>query len=251
MDKQKDVIARSEDLKKQAGCEKPLRADLLPILKALPHKDVATTLAAISDHPLAGMLLHNLATCLIKGEGKQGPGQTVDKLAAAVRRIDGPRMAAYYAALDAVATLGESSPLEPIDLPQLSEPRSGHAKNFENTGEHGLIVGIAKAGKGITVTFEQNKTREMSQQCVESKKIDRVMPDGKVVYRVDCHDTGLVWVTRGPLPVTVVNEYAGGVKVGRLARFDNDLGNPHAIPLVLFGDKTGAKLVGIGTFLLE
>ncbi len=247
--KLREQLAHSDE-KQKPGCEKVLRADLLPILKKLEHKDLPTFLGAVSDHPLAGLFIQRLGLCMVKQEKQQAAGQLIYDLAEYVRIMPGPRMAAYYATLDAVGKLGEDSPLKPGEIPKLGEPKYGHAE-FDNRGTHGVIASVAKKGGSLHVVFVTTKIQELARDCVETNKIDRVNPDGKVEYRKVCHDAGLVWVDTTPMPVDVPIAYGDSVKAGRKAAFDDAMGAKNAIPVAIYNDKQGHKLVNVATFPLE
>ena len=248
--KLKDELARSDAEAKQpkADCEKHLRADVAPILKKLDHKDLATFMAAISDHPLVGLFLNRLGHCMVK-HGQQAAGQLIYALSEDVRQMPGPRMAAYYAALDAVATLGESAPVKPHEIPRLAD--ANEARSSFGAGSGGVIASVTQKGSKLHVVFVTKKHQGVVNECVETSKIDRVMPDGKVVYRQSCHSSGLIWIDDTPMPVDALAAYSDGVKPGRLAKFDDSI-SMSAIPITVFGDKLGkAKLVDVATFSLE
>jgi len=206
-----------------------------------------SALDAISDHPLAGYLLARYARCALV-EGDQQLGQTVGVLAGAVRQKPGPRWAAYYGAMDAIARLGESSPVKAHQLPMLdSHHDSGRHKGWDNLGTEGVIASVG----GGKVTFVQKKIQVMDQECHETNKIERVSPDGHVEYRRVCRDKGMVWTTEGPTPVILDPRFTDQIKPGRYGRFDIDLYDQPAVPLYLYADARKSKLVAIGTFLLQ
>ena len=173
------------------------------------------------------------------------------KLAEYTRVKHGPREAAYFAALDAIGELGEGSPIEAYALPHLFDPsRESHGKGFDNVGTTGVVAAIAKEGKDSEkVSFVTKKVQYMDQECRETNKIDRI-ENTKVIYRIACHDTGLKWGNDGPLPVHAQTSYSDGVKVGRKVQFDDTMGS-QAIPLLIYADGKGTRLVGVATFLLD
>lgn len=235
------------DAKPVAGCAKKLRAELAAIMKPLDHHSLDGALDAISDHPLAGYFLARYAKCAIKEDDVQ-LGQTVGVLAHAVRQKPGPHWAAYYGAIDAIARIGEDAPVQAHDLLLLDHHHEGGSRgNWDNLGTNGVIAGVG----GGKVTFVQKKVQVMDQECHETNKIDRVLPDGKVEYRRVCKDKGMVWTTEGPRPVILDTRFTDQIKVGRYARFDDDLGSKPACPLYVYADAKKSRLIAIGTFLLQ
>ena len=109
---------------------------------------------------------------------------------------------------------------------------------------------MTKSKKGLHVEFVKTRAQEMSQKCVETNRIDRVMPDGKLIYRTECHDTGMVTVDTTERPVDVRVEYAAGLRAGRFAKFDDTMGSD-VIPIAVFSDKIGKHLIAFAGLLLE
>jgi hypothetical protein len=228
----------------------PLRADFLALAKKLKHDNLATFRAQLDDQPLAGLLLHRIVGCELAA-GDQAGGQALDRLAGEVRLMPGPRMAALFAAADALADLGDRIRVEPSQLPWFDdEPREGRTDLIENVGTHGVIASLAKTAKGLHVTFVKKRVQEMSQKCAETNKIDRIEQGGKVVYRTVCHDTGLVWVDEGPLPVDVSTAHIAALRVGRFVRIDDSMYND-TVPITVFSDTVGKHLVAVCGFVLE
>jgi len=137
-------------------------------------------------------------------------------------------------------------------VPSLTEPRPGRPDRLDEANVFGVMASVTKTAHGVHVVFVQKRIQTMSQKCVESNKADRVTPDGKIIYRQVCHDTGLVWVNTEPSPVDVPAQYAGGLKAGRFAKFDDtNMGGNGAIPISVYSDKVGKHLIGWGGFALE
>ena len=183
--------------------------------------------------------------------GEHDAAQTLDRLASQVRVASGPRMAAYYAALDALGGLGDRVRVKATDLRPLTSPRGDDGRRrIDDIGFGGAVASIAKTGKGVRVSFVTTRRQVMSQHCVETNRIDRVLADGKLVYRRACTDTGLVWVDTTPRPVTIATPYAAALAVGRFAQFDDSMSDD-VIPLEVFAEKVGTHMIAVCGFVLE
>jgi hypothetical protein len=255
----KAALARSDEFDRQLrdggdthGCQAALRPDFLALMKTLKHEDLPTLEAAMSDHPLAGLLVKRFARCLMtEGDpyAKFVGSVLLHEVTSAVRVIPGPRTAAYYAVLDAKAGHrersgddedGESrssrltrSRRAPRPL-GFTDSRSGvisrltdvfqfeerdHDANWGDFVE-GVIKSAGKGKAGVHVVFVKKKQQSRDQVCRETNKIDSTDPrTGKHTYRQDCHWTAAKWVEVGPDPVDVPVELAGALQPGRYARF--------------------------------
>ena len=252
-DKHKDALAHSDAFAENhtKGCQKQLWGELLAIVKPLKHDSVEALYQSISDDPLAGLLLQRLIRCL-GVEGQHGAATTLEWLGGSVRIQSGPMMAAYYSTFDAVSELGDRTRIKLNDVPFLSEPQRGRPDRIDEANTFGVMASVTKTAKGVHVVFVQKRIQTMSQKCVETNKADRVTDDGKIIYRQVCHDTGMVWVDTSPEPVDVPAQYAGGLKAGRYAKFEDANMSAHtAIPKSVFSDKVGKHLIAWGGFLFE
>jgi hypothetical protein len=283
-DKQKDVLARSDAFDRKTresgdihGCEAPLRADFLAILKKHKHDDVETLRAELSDDLMAGLVLQRLVTCMMD-DGNAGVGEVVGRLSDAIRLVSGPRSAAYFATVDALAAQKRGQrPFDPGRIPRFDDDSRRDREDSLNFAALDMIAiaGADKKADGVHVTFVQNKSRVMSQECADSNKIDRILPDGKVQYRRVCHDAGMITVDQTPWPRTVPTSVAGGVRGGRVGvftsidqgggRFEDGAEERHGhkrrkepetdakieMPLVIYSDKTLKHLVAFFGFSLE
>jgi hypothetical protein len=252
-DKHKDALAHSDAFAEShsKGCAKQLWSDFLPIVKPFKHDSVEALYESISGDPLAGLLLQRLIECLVV-DGEHGPASTLEWLGDSVRIQSGPMMAAYYATLDAVTDLGDRTKISAVDVPYLTEPKQGRPDRIDEANIFGVMASVTKTAKGVHVVFVQQRIQTMSQKCVETNKPDRVTSDGRIIYRQACHDTGMVWVNTNPDPVDVPAQYAGGLKAGRYAKFDDTNMPEHgAIPKSVFSDKVGKHMIAWGGILFE
>lgn len=259
-ERNKAALARSDEFDRKQreggdthGCQAALRPDFLAILKPLKHEDIRTLEAAMSDHPLAGLLAQRFARCLmVDGDpnARFVGAVLLQEVTRYVRVIPGPRTAAYYAVLDAKAGRRERSEDDEDgeDGERSSRSRSHRAPRplgftdsrsgvisiltdvfqFEerdhgaNDGDfvEGVIKSASKGKAGVHVVFVKKKQLSRGQVCRETNKIDSQDPrTGKITYRQVCHDTAAKWVEVGPDPVDVPVELAGALQAGRYARF--------------------------------
>jgi hypothetical protein len=258
-ERNKAVLARSDEFDRKQrdggdvhGCQTALRADFLALVKTFKHDDLPSLEAAMSDHPLAGLLARRLASCMVvDGDpNAQFAGLMLSyEVTEYVRVLSGPRTAAYYAALDAHETHADHSEDRAIEeANRRSRPRrQRETRSIENrrtyddvtrplhavleiesagtsppTGDAvaGVIRSVSKGKKGVHVVFVKKRQLSHDEVCRETNKIDRKDPrTGKIYYRKECHDTAAKWVDVGPDPVDVPVELAGGLQAGRYARF--------------------------------
>jgi hypothetical protein len=255
-ERDKAALARSDEFDRKLreggdthGCQAALRADFLAVVKPLKHEDLPTLEAAMSDHPLAGLLAKRFARCLMVDGDRyaQFVGSVLlQEVTSAVRVIPGPRTAAYYAVLDARAGQRDRSgdeeggsrsrsrrhraprPLGFADSPsgvisRLTEVFQSEEQRYQaNSGDFvsGVIKSVGKGKAGVHVVFVKKKQLSRDQVCRETSKIDSQDPrTGKITYRKVCHDTAAKMVEVGPDPVDVPVELADGLQPGRYAEF--------------------------------
>jgi hypothetical protein len=249
-EKRKDVLARSDEVAKKGhhkdshgDCEAALRADLGPIIKAMKHDTVSTLLDQISEDPLAGLLLARVAKCAKHDEA----GEWVENMSEAVRMVRGPRSAAWYAVVDAVAKKGSFRTRTLTDVGVNDERDQPYETEL---GDQGVIASATKSGKGLKVTFVHQRAVVDNWKCVEGTKVDRIDPDsGRVTYRQVCHADGKITVDSAPNPTVVPLLWAAGIAPGRLMRFR---ANEHgSMPAEVWADKSQKKLVALYGFPLE
>ena len=71
--------------------------------------------------------------------------------------------------------------------------------------------------------------------------------DGRPIYYRNCKPTGLAWIDERPAPILVANDLAQGIAPGKSLVFavvPYNYGDRIAMPLELYADKTGKKLIG-------
>jgi hypothetical protein len=258
-ERNKAALARSDDFDRKLrdggdthGCQAALRPDFLALWKTLKHEDIPALEAAMSDHPLAGLLAKRFARCLmVDGDpyARFVGAVLLQEVSSHVRVIPGPRTAAYYAVLDAKAGHRDRGG-DDEDGESRSRSRSGNHRaprplgftdsrsgmisrltdvfQFDerdhgaNQGDfvEGVIKSVGKGKAGVHVVFVKKKRTYRDQVCHETNRIDSQDPrTGKITYRRVCRDNGAKSVEEGPDPVDVPVELAGALQAGRYARF--------------------------------
>jgi hypothetical protein len=232
---------------KHPGCEKQLEADFQAIARRLPHQDTNAFVTAVSDDPLAGLLLSRLVDCRIV-DGDEYAANVLTELLSAVRVMPGPRTAAYYAVIDSGAP--QRAHVQLTSLPSPTRRASEHQRGELRSGDDGgVIASVSRTAKGVHVTFVKKHIRYMSQTCVETSKPDRITSDGKIIYRTECHDAGMKNGTSGADPVDLPERFAGALRPGRYAAFSMQLGR--GAPLSVWADANRKRLVAVAGIVLE
>ena len=249
--KRADVLARSDKLQAALdsggdtrNCEAPLKADILPMLKAMPHGSMEELYNAIADDPLAGLLLMRLGACLHAGADRN----VADAVAAlGASAVVGPRHAAYIATMRAQAEMGKHAPFSSYydmeDFGYLAAKSSGR---HDDTFDKGVVASVDKSKDGgATVKFVAERYQYTVQECKETSKADHIDPNGKIVYRQECHAAGTAWGDKAPGPMTVPAACTAGLAKGRFVYPGFD------IPLQVYADAKGKKLVAAHCLPLE
>jgi hypothetical protein len=267
--KWKAELARSNELEQKAygpsrkalqGCAPTLKKDLETVLKSLPHDTVEELRRQISDSLVGGLLLKRYIVCLA-ADGQPMVASGFRKHLGAVRVTRGPRAAAYYAALDALAKIRDDRakfPVEATDLPfDRDEDLDSLAsdilsdKKYDTVGftdvKKGVVKTAKKGGKGLEIAFSPDKRQVYTESCTTTSRIIMFDHDGRPIYDRKCKATGLVWVDERPDPIVIADNLAEGITPGRSLVFavvPYNSGDRQAMPLELYADKSAKKLVG-------
>ncbi len=270
----KDALARSAAFEKtfwgpskkaMKGCWAPLRKDFIAVLKTLKHSTDVETYESLNQ-PIPSLLFERLAACAAVDQDKLYANRLLS-MTRDLRYSRGPRIAAHYAALEALGQILADRSKFPIKLDDLKlfEKRALYDRAFEMekpeskmdtmpwVGDAGEgTVKSTKPGKdgGVVVTFVNTKTQVMSQSCTETNRIVTWDHDGRPIYYRKCKDTGLVWINTTPEPITVPKEWSEGIKAGAVVKFDAtpayNKGFRYGLPLVVYADK---KKKGVVNYL--
>ncbi len=213
------------------GCLKPLRAMLaghVTKAKRKPMKQV--TLHATNE--VGGILLNALMVCAAYEAPTYFEADLYASLRKKTRQLRGPRAAVYYAVIDAVQAIKkdrERFPMKPqwFGYKQRDSYVARYnkfAKAFGRTHStvvRGVVRRLNKVKKGrVKVTFKKVVLRIKDQDCKDTNKIQRIMPDGTLKYFRKCWPNGKILkfdVT--PAPVIVPGHSAKGIRRGRFGVF--------------------------------
>jgi hypothetical protein len=261
-DRHKDALARSDaferafrDSGEVRGCLPALRADGIALLKSLKHDSLTTLREQLSDEPVGGLLIDRLVHCYFS-DGDANVGARIDSdLGVPVLR--GPRAAARRAALAALAKVGSRVGISSDPFPKLEE-RAWYASGnrWAGGGDYGhgelqVVSAIKKTAQGLRISFVHGTQQVMTQACHEGNKVDRIESDGRVKYRQVCRDAGLVTERND---VVIDKQLAGGIQVGRAleaSRMEGNRDGGAAIPIAVYADKAGRRLIAVDGLLLE
>ena len=247
------------------GCWPVLRKDFLVLAKTLKHGNETEFKEALSD-PIASLLFSRLAACAPVEQDKHY-AEVLLRMSNDLRYARGPRLAAYYATLDALSKIladRTKFPVEGKDLGTFGvralyragfdsayKGRSG--MGFVAISAHGVVKGVKKVATGVQISFATQKHQEMNRSCTQTGRILQFRPDGSPVYYEKCHDTGLVTVDDTAEDITVTPEWAEGIKPGMFLHFDAAIGQPpgrRGLPKTTYTDKNKKKLVNFYGFAL-
>lgn len=229
------IVAMEAQRTGLGGCAQKLWAHLPPELKG--KKEPVNALAF--DGPTGSLLVYALTLC-----GRADPEAPVMEtiFRAWADRSDavrGPLGAAYQAYVAAYNdTVGgkpkgggfdpdkRGGPAVQLGLPAPGKPLvtqpgfggSVHGEANPLNRSLALSGGVVKAveAKGATVkiSFRTETFKVPDYSCVETNKIDRITPEGTIVYRSSCTKIGEHEATSTLEPIEVPAWAAGGVKAG-------------------------------------
>lgn len=260
-----EQLAFGPSQKALAGCQGPLKKDLQAVLKSLKHGTVDELVAAAGEGMVAGVLLQRYIVCLAS-DGEPMIASGFRKHLPAIRTVRGPRVAAYYAALDALNAIREDRakfPVEAQDLPfdrteilealalEILSNKKYDTVGFTDVGS-GIVKSAKKGPKGVAIDFQPKKRQIYTESCTTTNRIVMFDHDGQPIYYRKCKPTGLQWIDEKPAPILISEAQAAGIKAGVLLDFavvPYNYGDRLAMPLHVFADKKGKKLTaffGIG-----
>lgn len=267
--KWKAELARSNEFEQKAygpsrkaleGCAPALGKDLATVLKSLKRTTREELVQQVNESLVAGLLIKRYVVCLAS-DGQPMVASGIRKHLGDVRVTRGPRAAAYYGAIDALNKIREDRakfPVEATDLPfdrtELLDDLASDilsSKKYDTTGftdvQKGVVKTAKKGPKGVAITFNPAKRQVYTESCTTTNRIVMFDHDGRPIYYRNCKPTGLVWVNEAPAPIVIAPELAGAVKAGRTLVFavvPYNYGDRMAMPLEVYADKTGKKMVG-------
>lgn len=240
--------------KAMAGCKKTLEADLAAILKPMKRETAEDLIAAINVNPVAGLLFRRFQAC-VAVDGHVDAAREMMNLQK-IRVLRGPRTAAYFAALDAIATIRadrDSFPVHEGLVPFTRDTilhdltykllKGGNQNGFHDSSEQGVIKSMKKGTGGTRLEFAKDKQERWSQSCTLTKRIVTYEHDGDPVYMPSCKGK-VVKLDVSPNPVVVPDTLAAGLAPGRMVSFGiSDINDRIAMPFEVYKDKKGKNLV--------
>jgi hypothetical protein len=243
------------------GCRPTLKKDLETVLKTLKRTTGEELLQEINDNYLAGLLFMRYMVCAAAEASDATVAAGLRKFGPKVRVVRGPRVAAYFAALDALAKIRDDRPKFPVQAHEVPYDRTEH--EFKLAGDlldgkktvgvgltderQGVIKTVKKDAKGVTVTFNPAKRQIYTESCTTTNRIVMFDHSGSPIYYRKCKGTGMKWIDESPNPIVVPLEFADGLKAGQMIKFavvPYDKGERWALPQEVYADKTGKKVVG-------
>ena len=239
-------------LKAGKGCSAKLRPAFNAWLKGLKARPSEFDNAVAGDM-VGSFLLQHLAACEAV-EGNEGFARLLEQVRGKARLVRGPRLASYYAAVEAVGQAKADRPKFPLEPNQLWSPaatdiedRAGEAmkgNSYLNDTNGSVVKAVQKGPKVTKVTFITESYQFMGQSCVATNRIFRINSSGVVEYYSSCKDTGMQTATKRVGDITVPNEFAAGIAPGRYVDFAGpiDPREPH-FPVAVYADKSKSKLV--------
>jgi hypothetical protein len=223
-------------LESQTGPAKGCAKKLWPFfVKALaPQKN-----AKLSEVRLPGLLAWALAECAARDPEAPAMEPVFSYFAERTTAVRGPYTAAYLAYVDAFNEAGGSQKNaafdeskrggrpsgavglpDPLDNPIGEASRSGslfgtvNTLNPEQTLGAGVVKAVEKKGDSVRLTFRTETFKVPDLSCVETNKIDRINPDGTIVYRRICTKIGEHEETSTIEPVELPAFASDGVGAG-------------------------------------
>ncbi|CAN5644221.1 hypothetical protein BH11MYX1_BH11MYX1_55630 [soil metagenome] len=225
------------------GCEPILRADFMRVFGT--HKTEEEAMAALSD-PIASLLFSRLVSCE-HATGDEGVATALGLVRDRVRYSRGPRTAAYFAQIEAVAKLVAERPTFPLslerisfDFAQVGERGAGGVARPE--GSAGIVKSATQKGGVVHVEFVKTKARVMSRSCVNTNRLLLIQPDGQLVWEQRCHDAGWVMLNSTPPPADLPMVMAAGVAANTYVEL------AYGGPMTVYSDKSKTKLISFYGF---
>jgi hypothetical protein len=194
---------------------------------------------AVSALEINGLLAWALAECARRDGEVPGLEPIFSSFAERTTAVRGPLTAAYLAYVDTFNEQSSGSAKRAFDpgkrsgsasaAPTIPEPRQnplGEAQlsmsrfGTENSmrpsgvGSGGVVKSVEKKGELARITFRAEKFMVPDLNCVETNRIERILPDGQIRYRVDCTKVGEHEESATPEPFELPAWAAEGVSAG-------------------------------------
>lgn len=244
-----ELAAASGSKKRVAGCDATLRADFMTVYTKLPHHNPEEATASLSD-PIASLLFQRLVECLDLAGNPAAATELGYLRDRDVRYSRGPRTAAYYAQIEALAKILADRPRFPFSLDRMAfdfmpvGTRGAHGGRASE-GSKGIVKTATKKDGAVHVVFPTTKAQVMSRSCVDTGRLLQIRDDGSLQWEQRCHDAGWVTIDVTPAPMDVPVGYDAGVRAGSYVELASN-----GFPKAVYTDKSKAKLVNFYGFAL-
>ena len=216
-----------------AGCASELREDFGRYIRSKSPNSVPD-LERIAMEPVGYLLGSALYLCEITYGTVQAAA--VDELLRGTVPLRGPRMAAAYALLRAVAGARSQNagfPLDPMRMApfgtslrtMLTTPvqrQGGLADSSQSVRSYeyiGVVASLRHEGSWTHLTFEARTVQIPIRRCTQTNEVQRIRDNGQLEYRMHCVDTGRTEpaVHQRP-PIAIPRHAASGIEPGRVVR---------------------------------
>ena len=249
---------RDGDRKAVAGCGVSLRKHLKAHVASLAPKTKDDIVDAVNDDVGQPILAAVIACDSL--EQRYGLVNTEMKLLSLGRTRRGPRTAAFWNTLDAVAEIVKDKTKFPVQPNRFGGPlprvegqdnwihvavdATVNKTSFDRD-QKGQVAAVKPQSDGIMVSFRTESWQEPVFSCKDTNRIDRIMPDGRVEYRQSCVATGTQTVRDTPRPAWIRNDLADGIKPGvsLTMRVDGRPSPAQGFPIEVHADKARKRLI--------
>ncbi len=130
----------------------------------------------------------------------------------------GPRFAsrlALVAAVTEIKAVKSRFTLNPKDfMPPTQSKGFGHASAGHFRTGQGVVDKVSKKGDMLEVTFKKESWKSPVYKCKETKRLDRIDSDGRLVYRKNCIKTGMKTESSQENPISIPAGAGAGIKAG-------------------------------------
>jgi hypothetical protein len=254
-----EKLTNSPSLSAVKGCAQKQRPTIARLLKRLAPSDPRAAEDAVKRDPVAGPAFKRWALCLAM-EKEHPLGETLYYTFKDSRGHRGPRIAAYFAAVEAAAAVVADRPKFAIQPGVLHSPAQDPVppatmdlsvgKTSWFIDDDGVVASTKKVPGGVLVTFKKESYMRQEWNCKPTNRIIRINSSGIVEYEHNCTPAGKSEVVTTPRPIVVAEWLAGAIAPGRLvvhkgirpAPGEEQLGG---LPVAVYDGKAQKKLLAL------
>ena len=220
-----EKLTNSPSLSAVKGCTQRLRPTLARILKARNPTSPKAAADAVKGDAVAGPTFKRFALCAAMDK-EYALAETLDIALMKSRPHRGPRVAAYFAAVEAAAAVVADRPkfavapsvlvspfLDPLPR-ATSDLATGKTSWFID--DDGVVASTKKVPGGVLVTFKKESYMRQDWNCKATNRILRINSSGIVEYEQNCTPAGKSEVVTTPRPIVVPEIHAAAIAPGRL-----------------------------------